>query len=125
MMTNEEINALTDQQINVMMTFAVNDLDESWAQSQSGSFVYYCAADGNSDTAITVEDYCNNSSSMMPIVLENGISLIKVGDSSDGGYCAHCPKMTRTGDLGSLIIFQSSKPMRAAALAYLRKKGAL
>ncbi|MGL5727591.1 MAG: hypothetical protein ACRCYD_07020 [Plesiomonas sp.] len=103
MMANEEINALTDDQINKMVRDESDEL-----------------------LILTfVPDYCNDPAVMMPIVFESGISLIKVGSSNDGGYCAHCKKMTRTGDLDSLIVFQSSKPLRAAALAYLRKKGAL
>lgn len=122
-MTNEEINALTDKQINVMMTFAVNELAEPWQQTMSGKFVVYRSADEEEKPAFVVKDYCNDPAAMMPLAFENKIMFNPY--RNDGEWMCEAPidfKGISTVFAGVSI---HKKPLRAAAIAYLKSKGVL
>lgn len=127
-MTDDQINALTDPQINVMMTFALNDLDESWRQTMSGKFVVYRSADGASKPSITVKDYCNDPAAMMPIAFENGIGYVS-GDGMVLAMKIHSAMENADGRIeinpDVKFIEYSDKVCRALAIVYLKSKGVL
>ncbi|MGL5307237.1 MAG: hypothetical protein ACRC9Y_14055 [Aeromonas veronii] len=96
-MTNEEISALSDQQINVM----VNKFE--WQNRASVS-----------------SDYCNDHAIMMPIVFENGIALSPTRQTN--GEMA----WTAGYFMGRVVTkFTHANPLRAAAIVYLKMKGVL
>lgn len=86
-MTNEQINALTDAQINVMF----------WVEDR---------------------DYCNDPAAMMPLVFSEGIGLYpeRFGDSDVWVAAKSIYKANN---------FRHAKPLRAAAIVYLKMKWVL
>lgn len=120
-MNNEEINAMTDQQINVMMTISINSIDKSRIEHMGDTCLFVT----NHDTpegadCYLIEDYCNDPDVMMPIVFENGIALSPAREA--GG------EMTWTAGyfMGRVVTkFTHSNPLRAAAIVCLKIKGAL
>lgn len=117
-LTNEQINALSDDQVNEMMTACVLNMID-YDVSQSGKSLY--SAEGRGLYTISVKDYCNDPAVMMPIAFENGISLIKEGDSD---YYA-CFADRDGWELVTDDDFTDKKPCRAAAIVYLKSKGVL
>lgn len=117
-MTDEEINALTDQQINVMMQSSVTGA-KKYMRSTSTKTLFYEDGDGGV-VAVNVQDFCNNPSVMMPIVFENGIGLFPnrmgLGESD---------LWTATYSIYKRYYCTHSNPLRAAAIAYLKMKGVL
>lgn len=114
-MTNEEINALSDPQINLMM--ALNDESHQWTMDPN-----------NKERHIGQEkDYCNDPAVMMQIAFDNNISIMKhkdyllftafvVGEIDDAEHDLWLMVDYRTDD---------AKPCRAAAIVYLKMKGVL
>lgn len=104
-MTNEEINALTDPQINLMM--ALNDESHQWTMDPN-----------NKERHIGQEkDYCNDHAAMMPIVFECGISL---------SLCRKQSVWFASDDVANpKHSYFDTNPLRAAAIVYLKTKGVL
>lgn len=127
-MTDDQINALTDPQINVMMTFAVNELTDPWQQTMSGKFVVYRSSDGEEKPAFVVKDYCNDPAAMMPIAFENGIGYVS-GDGMVLAMKIHSAMENADGRIeinpDVKFIEYSDKVCRALAIVYLKSKGVL
>lgn len=125
-MTNEEINALTDPQINVMMTVAVKRIGHHKVLP-SGDCVEFLDCVGVSDVE-KVKDYCNDPAVMMPIAFENGIGYV----SGDGMVLAMKINSAMENADGRIeintdvkFIEYSDKVCRALAIVYLKSKGVL
>lgn len=122
-MTNKEINALTDQQINVMMTISINNIDKSHIEHVGDTCLFVTNHDRPEGAdCYLIEDFCNNPSVMMPIVFKSEICLINEGDGKDYYACY------ASRDGWELIIgesFTHTNPLRAAAIVYLKMKGVL
>lgn len=104
-MTNEEINALTDPQINLMM--ALNDESHQWTMDPN-----------NKERHIGQEkDYCNDPAAMMPIVFEYGISL---------SFCRKQSVWFAADDaIKPRHSHFSTNPLRAAAIVHLKMREVL
>ncbi|MGL5280644.1 MAG: hypothetical protein ACRC8W_02680 [Plesiomonas shigelloides] len=116
-MTNEEINALTDQQINVMVTASVYGLSDFY---ESGVFTKGKNKRDVTIDSVMTELYLSYPELMMPIVFEDGISLSPTRESSG--------EMTWTAGyfMGRVVTkFNHANPLRAAAIVYLKMKGVL
>lgn len=120
-MTNEEINALTDPQINVMVTQVDYDLEDGWCLSNDESVFYHCGIAGDQYHTVKVDDYCNDPAVMMPIVFEQKINLI----SSTGDLWG--ASWNDGGGKWSIDDYKHhhKNPLRAAAIVYLKMKGVL
>ncbi|WP_170927048.1 phage protein NinX family protein [Morganella morganii] len=88
---------------------------------------YHFGFDGNGFYETTIPDYCNNPADAMPIIIENGISLIKF----EHNYIAAAPGFFVEGQLGGEIYGLKSKlfsdnrgPYRAAMEVFLMMKDA-
>ncbi|MEG1651867.1 MAG: phage protein NinX family protein [Hafnia sp.] len=113
-MTNEEINALSDQQINVMMTISINEIDERYIESVNKYNVFVTNNDkAEGVDAFLVYDYCNAPSVMWPIISHAKIDIMH--RDALGIPCAV------SGD----ILFADNNPLRAAAIVYLKMNGVL
>lgn len=119
-MTDEEINALTDQQINAMVTAADYELNDEWCLSDDESVFYHCGIAGEQYHSVKVEDYCNDPTAMMLIVFENGIGLFpnRMGLGESDLWTAAYSIYKRNN-------YTHTNPLRAAAIAYLKMKGVL
>lgn len=121
-MTNEQINALTDAQINVMMTACELNITTYKVSSSGGSI---CRDEGHDIYAITVKDYCNDPSVMWALMISSNISVMKIFNE----YIAFIGDIADI-DNGSMVVgdsirFFDKKPLRAAAIVYLKSKGVL
>jgi hypothetical protein len=125
-MTNEEINALTDQQINVMVTAEVNDISESYHESGENKDKIYQWYSSDELRGFIINDYCNDPAVMMPIVFANGISLIKT-EIGEGWTACFAESWNGGWDLSfaSNAFCEHTNPLRAAAIVYLKMKGVL
>ena len=120
-MTNEEINALTDQQINVMMTISINSIDKSRIEHIGDTCLFVTNHDRPEGAdCYLIEDFCNNPSVMMPIVFENGIGLFpnRMGLGESDLWTAAYSIYKRNN-------YTHTNPLRAAAIVYLKMKGVL
>ncbi|HIH4316739.1 TPA: phage protein NinX family protein [Morganella morganii] len=89
---------------------------------------YHCGFDGNGFYETTIPDYCNNPADAMPIVIENGISLIK----EDDHYIAASTDVGVEGYIGSpeLMLYglgwlsKDKNLYRAAMICFLMMKDA-
>ncbi|MGL5488557.1 MAG: hypothetical protein ACRDC6_20020 [Shewanella sp.] len=135
MMTNEEINALTDRKINEMISAEIGGISgEKYESGQVGAFIYY-TLDCGSKLAVEVKNYCNDPAMMMPIAFENGISLINTDGSGEytacgvgtlvDGYCGDKRNDVYVDGDNLSNIWRDKKPCRAAAIVYLKSKGEL
>lgn len=100
-MTNEEIDALTDPQINKMVRDESDEL-----------------------LILTfVPDYCNDPAVMMPIVFKSRINLLSPRDEEDEWAASWS---SGGGEwLCFDVMYSHAKPLRAAAIVYLKSKGVL
>lgn len=120
-MTNEEINALTDPQINVMMTVAIKKISNYKVHSKpNGDYVEFLDCVGVIDY-VKVDDYCNDPAVIMPIVFEQKINLI----SSTGDLWG--ASWNDGGGKWSIDDYKHhhKNPLRAAAIVYLKMNGVL
>lgn len=101
----------SDFEINcqVLATFEP-DIEHMCLSHDEKSF-YHCGFDGNGFYETTIPDYCNNPADAMPIVIENGISMIK---SSGGWMCCH----------GAAGVIEHENLYRAAMICFLMIKDA-
>lgn len=112
-MTNEQINALTDPQINVMMQASVTGARKYMSTTSIKTLFY---EDGGI-VAVNARDYCNDPAAMWPIIDEL---------TADGGIV----QIARVGVIlypasgGSIDCLHKNK-LRAAAIVYLKMKGVL
>lgn len=107
-MTSEEINAMIHK-----LEFGVSSVKQ-----------VICTVNGE-DYVPPVADYCNNPSAMWPIMIREGISVIK----SIHGYIALIGDADEI-DNGAMVVGDSirvadRKPLRAAAIVFLKMKGAI
>lgn len=119
-MTNEEINALTDAQINVMMTRHLCNLHDGFKLKEGHEYSILEFDNGSDYMSAAVYDYCNDPAVMMPIVFENGVAL-SPARQTDG-------EITWTAGyfMGRVVTkFTHANPLRAAAIVYLKMKGVL
>lgn len=135
-LTNEQINALSDEQVNVMMTKCIyNAHDHDYAGKDesitlpngvhvSGGALYKI---GNGLSFLSVLDYCNDPAVMMPIVFEDGISIIKHKDYRMFTAFIAAELDDMDNDLWVMLDCRhdDAKPCRAAAIVYLKSKGVL
>ena len=118
-MTNEEINALTDPQINVMVTRCVHNAECYTQYDEKNNFIYSDDSVHGVLNGIKVEDYCNDPAVMMPIVIKEKINLI----SSTGDLWG--ASWNDGGGKWSIDDYKHhhKNPLRAAAIVYLKMKG--
>lgn len=113
-LTNEQINALSDDKINEMMTACVLNMID-YDVSQSGKSLY--SAEGRELYTISVKDYCNDPAVMMPIVFDAGISLC---------FCHKQRAWLVTDDsVRTKYYHYDENPLRASAIVCLKSKGVL
>lgn len=129
-MTNEEINALTDYEINCMVAKAIGlesvmffapkeEADPEyctgpvWDVSSGELYCGFISEQGNCFSP------CNDPAVMMPIVFANGISIVFDGD----GMCS--AGIMRDMDWEMESHYSHANPLRAAAIVYLKMKGVL
>lgn len=67
----------------------------------------------------TLVDYCNNPSDAWPIIISNGISLVRHGH---GVWCADAKAYWVDGDEWQIGGESHSNPLRAAMIVYLQMK---
>ncbi|MGL5283631.1 MAG: hypothetical protein ACRC8W_18155 [Plesiomonas shigelloides] len=117
-MNKKEIDALTDTQINVMMTAVVNKVGRYESHS-NGCYVKFIQCNGEPSYLATA-DYVGDNSIIMPIVFGSGISL-SPSRAANGEF------RWRAGQfLGTEIAkFHHKNPRRAAAIVYLKTRGIL
>lgn len=139
-MTNEEINALTDPQINVMMTECIYDVhdheladeDEFVRLPLSNGFPLTVSNTlykvGNGVSLYPIKDYCNDPAAMMQIAFENGIGYVS-GDGMVLAMKIHSAMENADGRIeinpDVKFIEYSDKVCRALAIVYLKSKGVL
>lgn len=134
-LTNEQINALSDPEINVMMTACVIGIAAGdYEKGQTGAFMYSRLECG-SMLATEVKNYCNDPAVMMPIVFKAGISLINTDGSGEytacgvgtlvDGYCGDKRNDVYIDGDALSNTWRDKKPCRAAAIVYLKSKGVL
>ncbi|MGL5649239.1 MAG: hypothetical protein ACRDDY_15475 [Clostridium sp.] len=134
-MNNEEINVLTDPQINVMMTMSVNNATDYKPNEKMNTIYKISNQHVGGISVINVGNYCGDSSTMMKIVFENGISLINTDGSGEytacgvgvlvDGYCGDSRHDVYVGDCEIDPVWCDKNPLRAAAIVYLKMKGIL
>lgn len=125
-MTNEQINALTDPQINVMMIEHVygmkcDEFSQDWDEipyiysENNQVFKFIDEPQSGSWTSV---NYCNDPAAMIPIVFSEGIGLYpeRLGDSAVWVAAKSIYKANN---------FRHTNPLRAAAIVYLKSKGVL
>lgn len=128
-MTDEEINALTDQQINVMMTAAVNELHDSYHESGDDKTKIYQWYSSDELREFKVEDYCNDPAVMMPIAAKQGIGMAFDSDETvtafavDGGVTVWMGECDFETDLYHKE--DSDKYCRSLAIVYLKMREVL
>lgn len=115
-MTNEEINALTDPQINAMVQASVTGAKKYMSTTSIKTLFY---EDGGI-VAVKVQDYCNDPAVMMPIVFECGIDLFpnRIGLGESGLWTATCSINKRKN-------YTHTNSLRAAAIVYLKMREVL
>lgn len=117
-MTNEEIRNIPNQKLNEMVTRIVKDAPNHKIDSD-GVVLYRMdnSAPGGIDQ-IFVGDYCGNPALMMPIAVENNISLLLY---PDGEVIASADGEREDFDHAE----QKENYCRAAAIVFLKLRGVL
>lgn len=114
-MTNEQINALTDAQINVMMQKLVSGYSE-YQNTTSTATIFHSSVEDGGVIAINVRNYCNDPAAMMPLVFSEGIGLYPER-FGDGDVWVAAKSIYKANN------FRHTKPLRAAAIVYLKARG--
>ncbi|MBT0318487.1 DUF2591 family protein [Morganella morganii] len=118
----------SDFEINCQVLAMFEPNIEHMCLSNDEKSFYHCGFDGNGFYETTIPDPCNNAADAMPIIIENGISLIKEDDhyiaaSTDVGVEGYigAPELMLYG-LGWLS--KDKNPYRAAMEVFLMMKDA-
>lgn len=123
-MTDDQINALTDPQINVMVQAAVTGASKYMSTTSLRTIFY---EDGGV-IAVGVKGYCNDAAVMIPLAFENGIGYVS-GDGMVLAMKIHSAMENADGRIeinpDVKFIEYSDKVCRALAIVYLKSKGVL
>jgi hypothetical protein len=110
----------SDHDINIAVTYLANNL-EGWSLSESNTSFYHCGIDGSEWVDFDVIDYCNRWTDMGPIIFNNGICVTP--DLSKPDEWIADKSVEFHGRVTTIANTRSTKPLRAAAIVFLKMKG--